>query len=163
MRSRARRTFKKVVQRGRSERRSEAYSLSYVEPLSDARTKLAAFFNILLGLSFAGFFGCDGTHAVSLSAEDFRFTPELVRVRSSSPFTLSIYNAGREAHEFDSPILTYTVTGSSSEKTAETKHPGITLEPGKSAQVTMAPPPGTYLYVCRRKGHVAMAGTLIVE
>jgi hypothetical protein len=40
--------FKKVVQRGRSERRGEAYSASYVEPLSDARTKLAGFFNILL-------------------------------------------------------------------------------------------------------------------
>ena len=39
---------KKAVQRGRSERGGEAYSLSYVEPLSDARTKLADFFNILL-------------------------------------------------------------------------------------------------------------------
>jgi hypothetical protein len=34
-------------QRGRSERGGESYSLPYVEPLSDARTKLAAFFNIL--------------------------------------------------------------------------------------------------------------------
>ncbi|MEW6248255.1 MAG: hypothetical protein AB1555_16310 [Nitrospirota bacterium] len=42
------RMFKKAVQRGRSERRGEAYSLPYVEPLSDARTKLADFFNILL-------------------------------------------------------------------------------------------------------------------
>jgi hypothetical protein len=40
--------FKKAVQRGRSERRGEAYSSPYVEPLSDARTKLADFFNILL-------------------------------------------------------------------------------------------------------------------
>ena len=39
--------FKKVVQRGRSESRGEAYSIPYVEPLSDARTKLAAFFKIL--------------------------------------------------------------------------------------------------------------------
>jgi hypothetical protein len=40
--------FKKAVQRGRSERRGEAYSALYVEPLSDARTKLADFFNIML-------------------------------------------------------------------------------------------------------------------
>jgi len=40
--------FKKVVQRGRSERGPEAYSFRYVEGPSDARTKLAAFFNILL-------------------------------------------------------------------------------------------------------------------
>jgi hypothetical protein len=41
--------FKKAVQRDRSERRGDAYSLQYVEPRSDARTKLADFFNILLG------------------------------------------------------------------------------------------------------------------
>jgi hypothetical protein len=40
--------FKKAVQRGRSEREGEAYFLPYVEPLSDTRTKLAGFFNILL-------------------------------------------------------------------------------------------------------------------
>ena len=42
--------FKKVFQQGRSERRGEAYSGLYVEPLSDARTKLEIFFNLLLGL-----------------------------------------------------------------------------------------------------------------
>ena len=37
-----------AIQRGRSERRPEACPLGYVEDLSDARTKLAGFFNILL-------------------------------------------------------------------------------------------------------------------
>ncbi len=41
---------KKAVQRGRGERRGESYSEPYGEPLSDARTKLAGFFNILLGM-----------------------------------------------------------------------------------------------------------------
>jgi hypothetical protein len=40
--------FKKAVQRGRSERGGEAYSFPYVEPLSNVRTKLVDFFNILL-------------------------------------------------------------------------------------------------------------------
>jgi len=40
--------FKKAIQQGRSERRLEAYPLGYVEDLSDARTKLVDFFNILL-------------------------------------------------------------------------------------------------------------------
>jgi hypothetical protein len=40
--------FKKVFQRGRSERGGNAYSFPYVEPLRDTRTKLEAFFNILL-------------------------------------------------------------------------------------------------------------------
>jgi hypothetical protein len=39
--------IKKAVQQGRSERRPEAYVVQYVEDLSDARTKLAAFFSIL--------------------------------------------------------------------------------------------------------------------
>jgi hypothetical protein len=39
---------KKAVQQGRSERGTEAYSFRYVEVPSDARTTLAAFFNILL-------------------------------------------------------------------------------------------------------------------
>ena len=34
-----RRVFKTVVQRGRNERRGDAYVVQYVEPLSDARTK----------------------------------------------------------------------------------------------------------------------------
>jgi hypothetical protein len=42
------RLFKKAVQQGRSERRGDAYFIPYVEPLSDARTTLADFFNSLL-------------------------------------------------------------------------------------------------------------------
>jgi len=38
-----------AVQRGRSKRSGDAYSLLYVELLSDARTKLADFLNSLLG------------------------------------------------------------------------------------------------------------------
>ena len=43
------RMFKKILQQGRSERKGEAYSLLYVETLSDMRTKLGDFFNILPG------------------------------------------------------------------------------------------------------------------
>jgi hypothetical protein len=45
----ARRLLRKTVQQGRSERRGDAYSVPYVEPLSDARTTLADFVNSLLG------------------------------------------------------------------------------------------------------------------
>ena len=40
--------LKKAVQQGRNKRRGEAYFVPYVEPLSEARTKLADFFSILL-------------------------------------------------------------------------------------------------------------------
>jgi hypothetical protein len=39
--------LKKTVQQGCSERKGESYFVSYVEPLSEARTKLADFFSIL--------------------------------------------------------------------------------------------------------------------
>jgi hypothetical protein len=42
------RMLKKFAQQGRSERRGDAYSVRYVEPLSKARTLLADFFSILL-------------------------------------------------------------------------------------------------------------------
>ena len=117
-----------------------------------------ALLSILLLLILA-ITGCDNLQAVALTAEDFRFTPELVRISSASPFTLTIYNAGREVHEFDSSLLMYAPSG----LTTKTSSPGILLEPGKSVQFSLAPPPGTYLYICRRKGHANMAGTLIVE
>ncbi len=40
--------LKTTVQRGRSKRGSKAYPLGYVEDPSDARTKLAGVFSILL-------------------------------------------------------------------------------------------------------------------
>ncbi|RPH80699.1 MAG: hypothetical protein EHM80_04580 [Nitrospiraceae bacterium] len=43
--SKSHRLFKKIVRQGRSERRGESYLVSLVEPLSDARTMLAGFFN----------------------------------------------------------------------------------------------------------------------
>src|SRR5688500_12933389 len=42
------RVFKKAFQRGHSEGRGEAYPRGTLSPLSGARTKLVAFFNILL-------------------------------------------------------------------------------------------------------------------
>lgn len=106
---------------------------------------------------------CDGTQSISLTAEDFRFVPDLVRVSASAPVVLSLYNAGREAHEFDSPMLVYAAKPSTDPASKESSGPGITLQPGQSVRILAAPPPGTYLYICRRKGHANMTGTLIVE
>lgn len=119
--------------------------------------------SIVLGFVLMALIACDGTQTVSLTAEDFRFMPNLVRVTASSPITLSVYNAGREVHEFDSPILLYAAQVQPPAATTQSTGPGILIPPGKSLQLIMAPPPGTYLYICRRKGHADMTGTLIVE
>lgn len=119
----------------------------------------------ILGLVFSTLLACDGSmQTVSIDAEDFRFTPDLVRVRASAPLTLTVYNAGREVHEFDSPILMYAAKTSLPKDTSKSAGtPGIEIRPGQFLQVVMAPPAGTYLYICRRKGHANMTGTLIVE
>jgi plastocyanin len=104
---------------------------------------------------------CEKTQHVSLTAEDFRFVPILVRVTASLTITLSLYNEGRETHDFDSPLLIYAAKTATASPKSDS--PGILLPPGQSIQIVMAPPPGTYLYICRRKGHANMTGTLIVE
>lgn len=113
---------------------------------------------LCLGLGLA----CDGTQTVSLTAEDFRFVPSLIRVAGTAPLTLVVYNAGREVHEFDSPVLLYADRASLQEQAGGATAP-VTLRPGQSLRLLVAPPPGTYLYICRRKGHGDMTGTLLVE
>lgn len=129
-------------------------------PTPDGRFKKSG---CLLVFVLISCLGCDRSQTVSITAEDFRFVPDLVRIHSTSPLRLSVYNAGREEHEFDSPILMYAATTTVQESTVRSRDPGIVLRPGKSVQLVMAPPPGTYLYICRRKGHANMTGTLIVE
>lgn len=105
---------------------------------------------------------CDGIQYVSLSAEDFRFSPDFVQAKSSRPIILSVYNAGRETHEFDSRLLHYAQSRVLAAST-ETAGSGVILRPGQSVRITITSPPGTYVYQCRRKGHRGMTGTIILE
>jgi plastocyanin len=99
---------------------------------------------------------CDGSwQTVSLTTEDFRFVPDFVQVNASTPLSITIYNAGRESHEFDSAVLAYNIT------TLPVKS-GMSLQPGETLHFIVAPPAGTYLYSCRRKGHANMTGTMVV-
>ncbi len=105
----------------------------------------------------------DGAH-LTLTAEDYRFDPPLARAQAEQPLTLTVFNAGREVHEFASPLLAYArdrTTPAPAEPPAGS--PVLTLEPGRSVRLLVVAPPGTYLYWCTRKGHPNMSGTLIVE
>lgn len=119
---------------------------------------------LVIGAALLSCCACDGpTQTVSVTAEDYRFVPDILRVKAGSPFTLALYNAGREDHDFISPILAYgTETGSRATAKPGASTPGL-LKPGRSLRFLVAAPPGTYLYFCRRKGHPHMTGTLIIE
>jgi plastocyanin len=113
-------------------------------------------------LELIALLACDGAQRVALTTEDFRFTPDVVRVKAA-PLILRVYNAGREVHEFDSPVLMYAPKAAKSKDASASDANGLVIRPGQSVEIAMAPPPGTYLYICRRKGHGNMTGTLIVE
>jgi len=117
-----------------------------------------------LGLGSAFFTGCDRSpRTVSVTVEDYRFTPDRIHVKATTPLLLSVYNAGREEHEFASPILGYGANRSINASDGGSRSLPISLRPGQSLTVLVAPPPGTYLYVCPRKGHHGMSGIIIVE
>ena len=104
---------------------------------------------------------CDESlQTVSLTTDDFRFIPDLVQVNASVPLSMTIYNAGRETHEFDSPVLMYARQMPAG--LPKSSGLGISLRPGNRLRFVVAPPPGTYPYFCRRKGHPNMTGTIIV-
>jgi uncharacterized cupredoxin-like copper-binding protein len=106
---------------------------------------------------------CDGgPQSITLTAQDNRFDPTFVHVEAGRPLTLMVFNAGREIHEFASPLMLYarqpTAHGASRQSDSES----VTLEPGQSVQLLMEAPAGTYLYWCKRKGH-HMSGTMIIN
>jgi plastocyanin len=93
------------------------------------------------------------TQTVTIVAQDFRFVPAEVRVNEDRPFRLTIRNEGREAHVFASPLL-----GLGGERAT-----AIEIQPGKTVQVEMRAPAGTYAFRCARRGHGGMEGLMIVE
>jgi plastocyanin len=84
-----------------------------------------------------------------------------MRVATSLPIALSVYNAGPATHELDSLVLLYAAKIPIPPPKSDSS--GILLPQGQSIRIAMAHQPGTYRYICRPKGHANMTGTLIVE
>jgi uncharacterized cupredoxin-like copper-binding protein len=120
----------------------------------------------MLILVFACSSGCDGdAQSVRITAQDFRFTPDTIHLTSSRPIHLTLYNEGREAHEFESPffadrsavIESLTIAGQPAE-------PGrLRIAPGRRLELVFRLSAGTYLFFCKVKGHSGMTGMFIVE
>lgn len=102
-----RRMFKKSLQQGRSERRDEADSFPNVESLSDGRTKLDGFFNILPVLILTVSVGCATSQGFDRAAmhEVLPVAPPPIpdsqpltnqNPRRSPPFRLAIFFADHD-------------------------------------------------------------------
>lgn len=84
---------------------------------------------------------------IDIAAQDFRFTPNDIRLTASRPARLLIRNEGRERHELAGPLLA----------------PSATLLPGQSLALSIQPLTGTYEIRCLVKGHAGMRAMVIVE
>ena len=102
---------------------------------------------------------------VTITAQDYRFSPSLVEAQAHTPTRLTIYNGGRELHEFTSRLLTdHRVM-----VTAIDHHDGLSpqgvfrIGPGKRARFTIEAPSGVYEFHCRIRGHRGMKGLFLIK
>ncbi len=115
---------------------------------------------------FAGSSGCDGeAQSVHIVAQDFRFSPDTIHLAGSRLVRLTLFNQGREIHEFESALLSDPfVVVESVILGGEARRPDrLRVAPGQRLELLLRIPPGTYLFFCKVKGHSGMTGTFIVE
>ena len=89
----------------------------------------------------------------------------MIHVASNRPIELTLFNEGREIHEFQSPLLSdRSVVIESVFLNGEPTIPEhLRIAPGKRLNLHFRAQPGTYLFSCKVRGHSGMSGTLIVK
>jgi plastocyanin len=108
---------------------------------------------------------CDsGFSSATITAEEFRFSPKLVKLPAGQKVRLIVRNQGRERHVFQSPILVLKdVLFDRKSLPDEWKGAdGIQIQPGERIEFSLELSEGLYPFRCRIKGHKGMEGTLIV-
>ena len=100
--------------------------------------------------------GCSKEYQVlTLTIEDFRFTPYQIYLSSGRPIRLIIRNLGREIHRFKSEV----VARSGVPEIGEEKKPiidevdGVMIPPGKTLELVFTLQPGIYNFECPIRGH----------
>ena len=122
---------------------------------------------IMVGIWYWGmiFSSCDkGFSSATITAEEFRFTPHLVKLPAHQVVRLIVRNQGREGHVFQSRAL-----GNQSIRWLENSltnqwqvGKGILLKPGQHVEFSIELAPGMYPFRCGIRGHRGMEGTLMV-
>lgn len=115
------------------------------------RSAAAAWLLLLASLQAA----CAGPSSqAALRLSEYRYEPARVRAAAGQPFTLTVVNEGKTAHN----LVVEFGAG----------EPTVALEvlPGRRQALTFtAPAPGSYRFVCTIPGHSSsgMTGVLLVE
>ena len=123
---------------------------------------------LFLAFWFSGLslLSCDtGLSSATITAEEFRFTPNLVKLPAGQNVRLIVRNQGRERHVFQSPILALKDVRWPEEDGGRqgTGESGIPIPPGRRIELSFVLPEGLYPFRCRIKGHMGMEGTLVLE
>ena len=109
---------------------------------------------------------CDtGSPSATITAEEFRFTPNLVKLPARQKVRVIVRNQGRERHVFQSPILIR--QGVLFERPVLqgpwNGSEGVPIQPGKRIEFSLVLPEGLYPFRCQIRGHKGMEGTLVVQ
>ena len=111
------------------------------------------------------FSACDnGVFSATITVEEFRFTPHLVKLPAHQVVRLIIRNQGRERHVFQTRILTHQSIRWSEDTLPEQWQAGkgILIKPGQHVEFSLELVPGLYPFWCGIRGHKGMEGTLMV-
>ena len=112
------------------------------------------------------FSSCDvASTTVSITAEEFRFSPHTFELPAHQLVRLIVRNRGRERHVFQSRILTHKTVRlfESASRGQWGGGDAIPLEPGEQVELSIELSPGLYPFRCWIRGHAGMEGMLIVQ
>lgn len=111
--------------------------------------------------------GCEGNYRdVTIVMEDFRFSPNQVRVSGGKPIRLSVYNGGRETHIIQSAMFKRNDVRVALEDRPHaqiSENAEFSLKPGETVHLIIEAGSGLYWYRCPLKGHQGMEGMIKIE
>jgi plastocyanin len=99
----------------------------------------------------------DAPARVEITLSNFKFSPEVIRLKAGQPVTLHFVNDGSGGHNFAAPEFFKGVAG--------VKGGRIELAKGENRDVNVTPRAGTYAVRCTHFLHTSfgMKGSIVVE
>lgn len=105
---------------------------------------------------------------VTVTASDFKFTPDVLNLTEGRPVTLVLKNSGSVEHTIASAYFStqqLTVRGQSDQGETAAKLKFVAVNPGATAEITFTPRGrGRFQFICSIEGHAeaGMVGTIVV-
>lgn len=134
---------------------------------------MIAFRAAVLALSVAPFLlspaVAQNATTISVSLTNFKFTPNVITLKSGTTYTLHLTNNGGSGHDFAAPEFFKNSTMAPAERLkleSDDSAGDIDLDSGQSEDITLTPnKPGTYKLTCTHFMHqtFGMTGQIVVQ